>query len=176
MITVHNKIASVDQDLLQCVEFSDLYVLDITPEKSEFNAQMLYIYYMYDKKSIYFNILISDRKKIVCLDVLNKPADYYNELEKSVTFASAVDKYLLLTRTPAEKLLEAIKKKIDEYNNYWETTPIDSKNRKEISDSIYTGKDLLDLYKKLEKQVSEEKNIKSVGGSKPTLIEEMNNT
>lgn len=108
------------------------------------------------------------------MDVLKKDENYYTILESNPIFVSAINKYLLLVRTPAEKLLEGIKKKIDEYNDYWETTPINSKNRKEISESIYTGKDLLDLYKKLEKQVSEEKNIKSVGGSKPTLIEELN--
>jgi hypothetical protein len=174
MMTVHNRKVTVDPDLLQTEEFDTLYTLDITKDKSDFNMYMLFIYYMYDRASLYFNILPSDRKKIVCIDVLKKDENYYSILESNPIFVSAINKYLLLVRTPAEKLLEGIKKKIDEYNDYWETTPINSKNRKEISESIYTGKDLLDLYKKLEKQVSEEKNIKSVGGSKPTLIEELN--
>lgn len=165
MFEFHNGIVTMSPEAEGIPEFAAL------KRRKSFEKIIAYLFFVYGKKSPYANLFEYDRKLIVSTDRLGDPQEYKRiEEQKGVT--QAVEKYLKLQLTPKEQLLAGVKRKIEEYLKFWDSTHIDEENYKIVSDSLDGANKLLKLQKEIELQVNEEATeTKIVGGGKANLFE-----
>jgi hypothetical protein len=168
LFELRNDKVSASEEALSIPEFSDLASV---MTKEEFQNAIDYIYFTYDKKSPYYDILLEERKIIVSGDRL-KDKKLYKKLEAFKALKPAILKFNKLTTTPAERLLEGANQKIEEYLEFWKDTPINDKTHELVATTIKNANELIKLRSTLESQVLNEKRSKNVGGSEAKLFED----
>jgi hypothetical protein len=164
---LRNDVVSLSEEALSIPEFKTLSEM----KKDEYQKIIDYIYFVYDKRSPYYSVLISDRKALVSWDRL-KDKKIYKKLEKTPDTLLAIAKFNLINSTPAERLLEGANKKIEEYLKFWNDTPISSDNHKLIADTLENANSLIKLRNTLQSQVMNETQSRNVGGSEAKLFED----
>jgi hypothetical protein len=166
VFTFHSDIVSVTE------QGESLPEIKAIRKKENCNDILEYVYWNYDRDSIFFPMLIQDRLKVVHSDKFaHLSAAGYKALAKDS--AALVKKLELLQFTPNELLIEGMNKKIGEYLEYWNRNKIKDDNHKHIADSISNAEALLKMKERLMNIVSKEKAIKRMGGGAGTLIETM---
>lgn len=166
----NGKVVVTEQGLLN-FNVKSLYDQDHTKGKEKFHDMASYAFFMYDKRSIYKNLPESDRRQIICLDVIKKK-NYWTGPEGNQQFQALIAAMNKLQFTHNERLLEGCKRKIDEYIEYFETMKISDKNYRDYGNMIKGSEDLIDFYDKLEAKVNKEVLLKQVGGGESKLFEE----
>lgn len=166
----NGKVAVTEQGLLNRY-VKELYDADHTKGKEKFLCMASYAFFMYDKRSMYKNLPESERKQIICLDVI-QTKNYWVGAEANVKFQALIAAMNSLQYTHNERLLEGCKQKIDEYIDYFQTMKISDKNYKDYGSVIKGSEDLIDFYDKLEAKVNKEVMSKQVGGGESKLFEE----
>lgn len=166
----NGKVVVTEQGLMNW-NVKELYDADHTKGKEKFHRMAEYAFFMYDKRSIYKNLPESDRRQIICLDVI-KVKNYWVGAEANAKFQALIAGMNKLQFTHNERLLEGCKRKIDEYIAYFDTMKISEKNYKDYGNVIKTSEDLIDFFDKLEAKVNKEVLSKQVGGGESKLFEE----
>lgn len=146
-------------------------VLKALMSKDDFNKSLQYLFFVYDVRSPYKDMLITDRKQIVCVDRI-KEKMFWKKVETCTPFLELRDKYVELITTHKQRLLMGIDEKIEEYLQFWKMQKIDSTNHDLISDTLKNANDLLILQERMERRIKEEKEVRQVGGGKATLVED----
>lgn len=167
-----NDIVSISEHGKDIPEFKALYSRDATENKEMWYKTITYIYFVYCRDSVYHEVLPTYRKQLVCVDRLKEKGTFWKLFENDKDVRRAIEKFIELSTSPKEKLyLEAVTK-IEEYIEFWKDTKISKANHDLVADTLKNSKDLLLVLNILEKQAIDEKNSRSVGGSKSTLFEE----
>jgi hypothetical protein len=162
---------SVKEDALLVPEVRELYDTDKTKGKESFHKAIDYVYHVYDKRSVYANVLLEDRKKIVSSDRIQKP-DYHVKAEDSDKIRALIEKLKVVQFTPKEQLLEGARDKIEEYLKFWRETKIKADNHKLVKELTENSETLLKLVERLEKKVLDERSQRTIGGGESTLFED----
>lgn len=171
LLSLHKDRIVVEDDAFHHPEFKNLFSLDPSKEKVNFHNQIRYIYYVYSKKSSYYELLPDERKLIVVNDHFKEKGYTVKTFEESPGVKEAIDKYNSLQLTSKEKALESCKKKIQEYIEFWELTTITKDTHKTVVESLEGVETLLKLQERIEKQVLGQQSSKIVGGGKASLFE-----
>jgi hypothetical protein len=162
----HNNIVSVVEEGLFLPEIKS------AREQSNYKDIIEYVYWNYDRESLYHNILLHDRLKIVYEDHFKHlSVAGYNKL--GVEAKALIKKLEMLQYTPKEKLLDGINRKIAEYLTFWNKIKIGEKNHKLVNDTICNAEGLLKMEERISKMVSKEVETRRMGGGSNTLIETM---
>lgn len=175
ILELNNNIVSITDEGLYLPEFKALQSLKDKDGKDIGNLYLEvldYIYHVYDKRSIYYDILPNDRKKIVCQD---RKLDFklYLWLEnKSKEFRASVEKLNKLQFTPNERLLQGSIEKIEEYLEFWQDTKITEKTHDLVASTLENSEKLLKLKERITRIVMDESQTKNTGGHQPRLFEE----
>lgn len=166
----NGKVVVTDQGM-QHSSIKHLYDSDHTKGKERFNKMGTYIYYVYDKRTIYKNLSLTDRQQLVCKDVIDEPG-FWRNAEQNQDFIKILMAMNKMQFTAKERLLEGVKSKIDHYLEYFNTLNLDEKNHKLYKDTIAASEDLLALYDRLDQVVNKESVAKQVGGGESKLFED----
>lgn len=154
-------------DMLESIpEFKALKTL----HGKSFGKYIKYLFFVYDKRSPYKNLVLSDRKLIACEDRVGDKG-FWKGADKDEVFNGCMEKYTEMTTTHKERLLLGINEKIEEYLDFWKSQKIGANNHELVAETIKNANDLLILQERMEKRIKEEKDVKEVGGGKATLIE-----
>ena len=148
-----------------------LYNADHSKGKERFHKMAMYIFYIYDKRSIYRSMSLEERRKLVCKDILQEPG-YWRKAEQNPTFQEVVSRLNKIQFTHKERLLEGVKEKIDQYLLYFNTMKLGEKNEKQYKRMVKGSKELLELHEELEMMVNKEAQAKIVGGGETKLFED----
>lgn len=127
-----------------------------------------YLHFVYSKKSPYFYIELSERKKIVCFDRF-EDATIAEKLDNVKVIKPFIEKYNQMQFTENETFLNGVRQKISEYLRHWQSNPITKNNSAEIQEQLKGAKELLKVKKELEEIVYEEvrnRNIADESGEK----------
>lgn len=166
----NGKVVVTEEGLLN-VNLKVLHDADHSKGKDKFSKMGSYIYSVYDKRSMYNNIGMSDRRKLVCDEVL-QDKNYWVKAEANPDVQNIIAKQDLLQFTHKERLLEGVKVKVDEYLTYFGTLKISDKNYKDYREMVKGSEDLIDFYDKLEAKVNKEALSRQVGNADSKLFEE----
>ena len=166
----NGKVVVTEQGLLNRL-VKNFHDSDHTKGKEKFHRMAAYAFFMYDKRSMYKNLNVPDRRQIICLDIL-QVKNYWVNAEANSDFQELISAMNKVQFTHNERLLEGCKQKIDEYLDYFQTLKIDSKNFKDYGSVVKGSEDLIDFYDKLEAKVNKELMSKQVGGGESKLFEE----
>lgn len=166
----NKKVVATEQGMMER-HIKELYDRDHTSGKERFNKMAEYIFFVYDKKSMYANVPLEDRKKMVSADQLQSPG-YWSKAESNEDVKKIIEKLNRLQFSHKERLLEGAKRKIEEYLSFWESTAIDDKNHKLVKETLTGSSELLELQEKLERMVNEEALTRQVGGGESKLFED----
>lgn len=129
-----------------------------------------YVFFVYDRNSIYHNMLISDRKKIVHNDrFIHLKEEDFVQLES--TGRELIDKLNKVQYTPNERLIESMNGKIDEYIIFWQSIKIDKDSHKLASDTLERAENLLKMKEKIDKLVAKESSSRQMGGAQAKMFE-----
>lgn len=167
---INGKVGVTEEALLN-ISIKVLFDSDHSKGKDRFLKMASYIYFVYDKRSMYRNIGMSDRRKLICDEVLQDKS-YWAKAEANPDVQSIIAKQDLLQFTHKERLLEGVKRKIDEYVDYFDTMKISDKNYKDYSAMVKGSEDLIDFYDKLEAKVNNEAMTRQVGDAHSKIFEE----
>lgn len=168
---LHNaKVVVTDQGLLNR-NIKMLHDADSSKGKERFYKMASYIFSVYDKRSIYSNMNLLDRQKLVSNDIVGE-SDYWQKAEQNESFKKIVEDLNKIQFSHKERLLEGVKKKIDEYLDVFDKMTITEKNHKDHQSMAKGSQDLLELYDKLENMVNKETLAKQVGGGEAKLFED----
>lgn len=125
------------------------------------------IAYLHHPKSPFYNLLYSEREEEILKD-LTLPSNF-----KFSNYEDIATQFTRTTLTYAEKALTHWRKELEERTNYLSSiayspdTPMDLIEFKERL--IKNTSSIWDQYRKAEKELKEETEIKSVGDSQPSL-------
>ena len=168
---LHNgKVVVTEQGLLN-ISIKRLYDADTTKNKERFNKMASYIFSVYDKRSIYINMSIEDRRLIASSDVVEEK-DYWMKAEENPSFKEIVEKLNQVQFTHKERLLDGVNNKIDEYLNVFNQMTLDVKNHKDHESMTKGSQSLLELFDKLEHMVNKDAASKQVGGGVSKMFED----
>lgn len=167
---LNGSIVTITKTGMLIPQIKNLYDVD-GPKKAIFSMQMQYLFFVYDKLSPYADMLMGDRKKIVCSDILKQDSKHWLKSEKN-ELKDSIEAINKIQFTPNEHLLQGVKEKIEEYLLFWKDTKIEAANHNLIADTLDNANKLLKLKDTIEKQVLEEKSQKQVGGGKSKLFED----
>lgn len=167
---LHNTKVVVTEQGLMNNAIKRLYDADTGSGKERFHKMAAYIFFVYDKRSIYLKMSLTDRQKLISTDVLLDP-NYWKTVEGSETFTEIIEKLNQIQFSHKERLLEGVKSKIDEYLDVFNQLKIDVKNYKDHQAMAKGSQDLLELYNKLEQMVGKESLSKQVGGGEEKMFE-----
>lgn len=162
----HNDIVSITE------QASGLPEIKALKDKPNRNDIIEYVYWNYDRESIYSPLIIQDRLKIVHEDKFShlKAADY-KLLGKEAN--DLVKKLEMLQYTDNELLMQGMSKKIGEYLKFWNDTKIKEDNHKLVADTLERADALLKMKERLAQIINKEKGTKRMGSSGSTMIETM---
>lgn len=164
MLTYHNDIVSADEQVQSLPEYKAL------SKYKNLSDILKYVYFCYSPTSIYRNTLISERRKLVCVNYFNK--DISQTFESDEKVRNFIKVYQNLSMTHKERLIEGIEQKIDEYLTFWRSIAIADDNHKLVTESLENSHTLLLMQEKLEKLKHNEAAIKQMGGGESKLFED----
>lgn len=162
----HNNIVSITDQGKALPELKSI------KDKKNFRDIVEYVYWNYDRNSIYYGILIQDRLKIVHGDKFNHldSTGYENLANDSSTL---IAKFNMIQFTQNELLLDGMNKKIGEYLEFWNKTKIEEDNHKLVCDTIERAEVLLKMKEKLLSIVNKENATRRMGKGVGSMIENM---
>lgn len=137
-----------------------------------FQKELKYIFFVYSRKSIYFDTELEDRKKLVCTDRLECSATDYESFDKDDLINECANYFIERQYSKSERLLNGIDGKIDEYLEFYRKTKISEENHHIVAQAVKNASDLIDLKDKLQKKVMNEKNIRQQGGGESKMFED----
>ena len=135
----------LDPNVLAIPEFKALWDRDKTKTKDVATKELSFVYYVSDFNSPYFNIPEYKREKTVIDDFIKDESWSPDEAVKK-----AIDKYVILTETPAARLVLSTRRTIDKLGKYLDEAEIDNRTVKLVTDTISKVSTVLSAYAKLE--------------------------
>lgn len=166
---VDNKIV-VSPEVLEVPEFKAIWEADKDKKKTNAFNDFKYIKFICDPDGPYSSIEYTRRVPIILMDT------YGNDKKKvSKEVEIGLAKYKELTETPLQRLVKAVKFKIDDFAVYLMTTPITPDTEKSIMDIISKISLTIASFDKVQEAVEKEKlnsNEKRRGGKKNNKYED----
>ena len=139
-------------------------------DKNNYRDIIEYVFFLHDRNSMYKNVLIVDRKKIIHTDRFEHLSDkQYALLEVDATELS--EKLNSLQFTPNERLIKGMEDKIGEYLSFWMNVKTKDDNHKLVADTIEKAEALLRIKEKIDKMSNKENSERQIGGGKSKLFE-----
>ena len=155
----HNGEIDVSIDGRELDSFKEILKLDNSKEL------LKYLYYMYHPDSEFSNMLPGSRKKLVEREIIG------HAVKETAVLKRAIETYNEICMDPKQLLLEGVKKKIEEYINFWQNTPIDIDNHDKLTKALVNSEKLLAIKKKMEDDVMDARNAKVYGGGSASMFE-----
>lgn len=168
-LEIKDNIVVFKPEILTILQFKTIWDRDKTKTKDKAFKDLMYVYQMASKKSVYSDYPSGEKEKAIKEDII-LDKDY----KASKEVLEAIKKFEEFT-TPKQRLLDAAKYKIDEIATYLKNTPLteDSSDSilaifKSISTTIKNFDDIENAVKKEEDQ----NNTKRRGDKSTSLFEE----
>jgi len=146
----NNKVV-FDTELLLVPEFKELWEADKSKTKDLVFKQFAYIYFIIDSGSPYSNFPVHKRKEFVGNDI------FKGEVKETPALKVAMDKYILMSETPTQRLLSSVKGKIDDVANFLKNTDITEDSLGPVLKAIESTSKLVSQLSTLEDAVNKEK-------------------
>lgn len=148
---INNNVV-VSAEVLTIPHFNKIWKADKSKDKNDAYKQFTYIYHKSDYNSPYSNFPEDKKEEMIKADILgDKNFNPSNEV------IEAVEKYKQLQETPLQRLLQAVKNKVDDIATYLEGTSIDDDNIKTIMDAFGKISTTVSNFDKLQQAVEKEK-------------------
>lgn len=146
----NNVIVSAEN--LTIPAFTTIWNRDKSKDKKQAFKEFTYIYHKSDYNSPYSNFPEDKKEEMIKADILGDK-DY----KASKEVIEAVEKYKQLQETPLQRLLQAVKNKVDDIATYLEATTIDDENIKIVLDAFGKISTTVSNFDKLQQAVEKEK-------------------
>ena len=120
LLKYENYEVTPSEELFLVKPFRDIYNKDKTKNHESFMQQIAYIYWMYDPRSSYADVLDEELRSKLVKEQEGLPNDFVpsNQLLK------AIDVYKTLTTTTSQKLLESMRKAVAKVGEYLENVDL----------------------------------------------------
>lgn len=164
-----------DENVLSVPEFKKYHKLLGSDE--HFQDVINFIGFLYDKKSPYKEIIISDREKLV-FDDLKLKAKYktIQQFKKDISaFNDMIRKFKMLNYTHKERLLDTWNEKVDEYVQFWKNIKFDESNSIDQGKILKNVNDLLEMKDRIDAMRDDKETLEAYGGGQSTLFENPTN-
>lgn len=151
-------------------EFKKIWDGDKSKAKNEAFKEFAYIYHCVNYNSPYSNFPEDKKEESIINDIIND-----KKWKPSKETKEAKEKYIAITQTSKQRLLESAKYKIDEIAKYLKDTPLDENSSKsilEIFKSISTTVKNFDEIENAVKKESEQNSTRRRGGNSTALFED----
>lgn len=141
-------------------------------DEGEFKKIITYLHLVYDRNSVYSDVLPLDRKQMVCVDRLKLKGDEWQVIESAQEVKDCIDFINKVQYSPKERLFYGVDEKVEEYLNFWKDLKVSEKNHNIVAESVVNAAKLVKLRDDLEKQVFKSvEDAHQVGGGKAKLFE-----
>ena len=140
--------------------------------EGEFKKLITYLHLVYDRNSVYSDVLPLDRKQMVCVDRLGVKSDEWEAIEAIPEIKDCIEFIIKVQCTPKERLFYGVDEKVEEYLNFWKGLKVTEKNHNIVAESVVNAAKLVKLRDDLEKQVFKSaEDVHQVGGGQAKLFE-----
>jgi len=141
-------------------------------DEGEFKKIITYLHLVYDRNSVYSDVLPLDRKQMVCVDRLILKANEWEKIESIVEVSDCIEFIGKIQYSAKERLFYGVDEKVEEYLNFWKDLKVTEKNHNIVAESVVNAAKLVKLRDDLEKQVFKSvEDAHQVGGGKAKLFE-----
>jgi hypothetical protein len=141
-------------------------------DSGELDKLFTYLYLVYDRNSVYADVLLMDRKQMVCVDRLKCASNEWEKMEAIPEIRAVIDFMAKVQYTAKERLFYGVDEKVEEYLNFWKSLSVTEKNHNIVAESVVNAAKLVKLRDDLEKQVfKSSEDAHQVGGGKAKLFE-----
>lgn len=161
---------TIRTEALTIPEFKKIWDADRSKHKDAAFKEFAYIYHSTNYNSPYSNFPEDKKEESIIHDIIN---DKKWKLSKETR--EAKEKYISITQTSKQRLLESAKYKIDEIAKYLKDTPLDENSSKsilEIFKSISTTIKNFDEIENAVKKENEQNSTRRRGGTTTSIFEE----
>lgn len=111
----------INPEVLEIPEFKALWDRDKSKGKSQAFKELKYVYYTADSNSPYSDYPDTDRNNLLSVDIFKGIPYTPDELVQI-----AISKYTLLSETPTQRLLKAVKQKVNDLATFLDATTVNS--------------------------------------------------
>ena len=119
--------------------FNDLYISDRREGKPFFKDAITYIYFVYDRDSIYKNLSLDDRKLLVCSNFIKDKKKDHIYFEKNKKISACIKRYIECLFTATDRLYIKLQDDIDKYITYLSEIPYSITKVIEVNVSLSDG-------------------------------------
>lgn len=148
---IENNKVVVQTEALLIPNFKVIFDRDNSKSKEKAIAELSYVYFMADYKSLYLAYPESQRTKQITMDIVKDDKWIPDESIKS-----AIIKYEELQNTPTLRLLKSARHALEEACNYYNAVKPNDKNIIAISNSIGKIGEIAESLDKLENKIKRE--------------------
>ena len=152
LFNLNNNLIVIDPSILVIPEFKTIWNKDKSKQKDEAQKALSFVYFMTDFDSPYANIPDSKREQVVLEDFIKDP-------KWSITseIQAAMNKYKMLTETPAMRLVLSTRRTLDKLCKYMdEKEDLDDKTARAMQATIKEVANTLSGYAKMEEYARKE--------------------
>lgn len=149
----------------------EFYDADQSRGHESFHRAMRYVYFMYDKRSEFYDTALEEKKILVSKDFIGQE-NYHEKVEKLESIKKLISLLNTMQFTKNEQALEAARLKIDEFGVLLKNTTLDLKNQNDVKHLIQNYEDLLKLKERLENIVFKDQQQNAVGGGETKIYED----
>ena len=127
IFTFENNKVELLPEAMTLPEVKALSDADKTAGKKYFNVYIKYIFFVYRADGIYKEQYITSRKRLTCVNQLQKDDHYWKEIEDNNLVKALINWYQKHSKTKEEQLLDAVDYDIEKYMDYLGSIPYSNK-------------------------------------------------
>jgi len=129
-----------------------------------------YLYYMYSVNTPYYEVILTDRRKLVIEDHLKKEFDF-NKFEKTDSTIKAIERIKQLEYTTKQRYIDGWNVRVDQIIQLWNKKKLTLANVDDETKMMKSVKDMLILRKQIEELQDDKRTSEAYGGGEDSLFE-----
>jgi len=171
LFEIENEVVIFRQQALLLKPFKDIWDKDESPDKSEANNTLAFIYYMADDRSDFIHILDPEDRAEEIRPFLNLPKEF---LVNSKDIIRAIHFYEQMSETTSTKLLHSTRLVLQKISQFLDDIDMDERDDRKkhvydiskITASVEKIPKLIKAINEIEKEVVKEKELKAQSGNR----------
>lgn len=139
-------------------------------DAKEFREWQTYLYFMYSVNTPYFEVLMTDRRKLVIEDHLKKSFDGI-KFEKHNSVIKVIERIKQLEYTTKQRYIDGWNVRVDQIIQLWNKKKLTNANVDDETKNMKSIKDMLILRKSIEDLQDDKRLTEAYGGGEDALFE-----
>lgn len=129
-----------------------------------------YLYFMYSVHTPYYEVMLTDRRKLVVEDHLKTDFDAI-KFEKSLSVTKSIERIKQLEYTTKQRYIDGWNVRVDQIIQLWNKKKLTLANVEDETKMMKSVKDMLILRKSIEELQDDKRTSEAYGGGEDSLFE-----